>query len=462
MRIDWIRVKNFRGFVEKDFPLERSIDAPAGGNGSFHVFIGDNATGKTAILEALTVAAGSWFLGVRGHGSRNIDARDVRMQLNRYPESERFERQFPVEVEAKGHVLGKPMTWLRDLLSEEGRTRWVKAKSVKKAGDEAVAKVQDPKLGEIVLPIIAYYSTQRLWKEPKDMYDYYNKGENIADQLVPMQALDKVKEPEDLGAWFGSRLAGYNFSLDPRSSSKELVRWLRLEELKALQKKEEGLAYRLVKEAIVAALENCEGLRYDITLGLLARFKDHGELPFHLLSDGQRNTLALVGDLAYRAAQLNPNLSGEALARTNGIVLIDELDLHLHPNWQRTIVDSLRKIFPEIQFIATTHSPFVVQSLRQGELINLDGPALQKTENLSIDDIAEKLMGVDDTQKAAHYDTKVAVAKDYLTLVEGAKRERPADLEGFKNLLADKLAPYADDPAFQAFLELKRIGAIGE
>lgn len=458
MRIDWIRVKNFRGFTEKDFQLERSIDAPAGGNGSFHVFIGDNATGKTAILEALTMAAGSWFLGVRGHGSRNFSERDVRVQLNRYVDTERLEPQFPVEVEAKGIVMGNPMTWSREWYSEDGKTRWANAKSVKSAGEKAVQRMQ--KGEDVILPLVCYYSTQRLWKQPKDMYDYYTRNEEAGDQSVSMHTLDK--EPEDLGAWFASRLAGYEFSIDPRSSSNELVRWLRFEELKRGQRKEKSLAYLVVERAIIAALDDCESLRYDVSLGLLATFKGGKEVPFRLLSDGQRNTLALVGDMAYKAAQLNPNLAHEAVSRTNGIVLIDEIDLHLHPNWQRSVVDKLRSVFPEIQFIVTTHSPFIIQSLRQGELINLDGPARQRTENMSIDQIAEQVMGVDDAQKAAHYTDKVDVAKEYLSLLEAAKAQRPTDIEKFKNLLADKLAPYADDPAFQAFLEMKRIGTIGE
>ena len=72
------------------------------------------------------------------------------------------------------------------------------------------------------------------------------------------------------------------------------------------------------------------------------------------------------------------------------MVLIDELDLHLHPRWQRRVVDDLRETFPKVQFITTTHSPFIVQALKAGELLNLDGrPELP---GASVEDIA-KLIG---------------------------------------------------------------------
>ena len=67
-------------------------------------------------------------------------------------------------------------------------------------------------------------------------------------------------------------------------------------------------------------------------------------------------------------------LKGEALKKTSGIVLIDEVDLSLHPTWQKRIMGILKEQFPRIQFICATHSPFIIQSLEEGELITLDHP----------------------------------------------------------------------------------------
>ena len=88
-------------------------------------------------------------------------------------------------------------------------------------------------------------------------------------------------------------------------------------------------------------------------------------MPVSQLSDGIRNTVALVADLAYRAVQLNPHLAERAALETDGIVLIDEVDMHLHPSWQQTILTSLREAFPKVQFIVTTHSPQVLSTVQK-------------------------------------------------------------------------------------------------
>jgi ABC-type cobalamin/Fe3+-siderophores transport system ATPase subunit len=85
-------------------------------------------------------------------------------------------------------------------------------------------------------------------------------------------------------------------------------------------------------------------------------------IPVRQLSDGERGTLALVLDLTRRLAQANPEMTDPA-RKAEAIVLIDEIDLHLHPKWQRRIVDNLTAAFPKCQFIATTHSPQVIGEL---------------------------------------------------------------------------------------------------
>ena len=100
-----------------------------------------------------------------------------------------------------------------------------------------------------------------------------------------------------------------------------------------------------------------------------------GDVLYQNLSDGQRIMLSLVADIAYRAAWMNPHLEDRVLQETDGIVLIDELDLHLHPKWQRTVVDDLRRTFPKIQFIATSHSPFIIQSLQPNHCLLYTSPS---------------------------------------------------------------------------------------
>ena len=92
----------------------------------------------------------------------------------------------------------------------------------------------------------------------------------------------------------------------------------------------------------------------------------------------------MAADLAYRMVRLNPDLGAMAALETPGIVLIDEVDMHLHPSWQQAVVYDVRKAFPNVQFIVTTHSPQVLSTVPaeairilrwDNNLINIDKPA---------------------------------------------------------------------------------------
>jgi predicted ATP-binding protein involved in virulence len=86
------------------------------------------------------------------------------------------------------------------------------------------------------------------------------------------------------------------------------------------------------------------------------------ELIVEQLSDGEKGLLAMVGDLARRLAIANPSLSDPL--QGSGVVLIDEIELHLHPKWQREIIPALTRTFPNCQFIVTTHSPQVISQVK--------------------------------------------------------------------------------------------------
>jgi len=127
----------------------------------------------------------------------------------------------------------------------------------------------------------------------------------------------------------------------------------------------------------------------------------------------------------------------------------------LHPKWQRRVVDDLKKTFPKIQFVATTHSPFIIQSLHEGELINLDKPTeTEEYENKSIEDITEYVMGVDIPQRSERYQKMMEAAQEYYRVLQDAKDTPPERIEELKTKLDELTMPYSDDPADQAFLKL--------
>lgn len=442
MRIDRLLVKNFKGFDSKEFNFHPE----------FNLIVGRNGTGKTSALDALSVAVGSWFLGVRGADTRHIrpnevllgdfEREDIDEEGHRHF-SVQWEQVYPCEITAHGYVQEHRISWTRALNSPSGRTTYGNAASIKQLAakaDQAIREGQD-----VLLPLVSYYGTGRLWQEPREAF-------TVSD---PMKIASKEEQ---------SRLAGYRNSVDPRLSVSQLTRWIaRQSWITYQQQNRVPPVFSAVKEALVACVEEAQNLYFDATLGEVVVEFSGGTQPFSNLSDGQRCMLAMVGDLAHKAAKLNPQLGSKVLRETTGVVLIDELDLHLHPRWQRRVIDDLRRTFPKLQFICTTHSPFLIQSLRSGEeLIMLDGQPTADLWNLSIEEIAKGIQQVKNPQVSSRYEEMKGAAKSYLETLEEAAKNPPEKLEDFKNKLAEAIAPYADNPAFQAFLEMKRVAKLGE
>lgn len=120
--------------------------------------------------------------------------------------------------------------------------------------------------------------------------------------------------------------------------------------------------------------------------------KDGEKLDVNQLSQGEKSLLALVGDIARRLAILNPSLDNPL--HGEGVVLIDEIDLHLHPKWQQNLIDKLTKTFPNVQFILTTHSPHIVSDNPDVLVYILDNGELRQYRNSYGEDANTLLNGV--------------------------------------------------------------------
>lgn len=432
MRLTKLRFFNFRCFADRELDLSPQ----------FNLLIGENGTGKTAALDAMAVAIGSWFLGLSGVKTRHLLQSDVRKQTFMLGDEPDLQRQYPCWVEAWGDVLGKDLYWCRELQGEGGKTTLREASDIKSLSKQTGQRVR--KGEEVTLPLISYYGTGRLWQLPR--------------QRKPKKGVEPKPK---------TRLEGYKLSVDPRCSPKDLIAWLVREEFIAFQKKQERPTYQLVRDAISSCLEGpSPKIWFDAEhQDVLVTFDGSQFLPFNSLSDGQRNVLALVGDIAVKAATLNPHLGYKVLTDTPGVVLIDELDLHLHPKWQRRIIDDLKRVFPKIQFIATTHSPFLIQALKPGELVNLqppkEGSVQSEYADKSVEDITENVMGVEMPQKSERYQQMVASAEAYFAMLRDPDRD-PEQLAELERQLDDKTLPFSDDPAFQALLRLERLSSEGE
>ena len=151
-----------------------------------------------------------------------------------------------------------------------------------------------------------------------------------------------------------SRLYAYEHGLSSQLTTKDFILWYARRSLQQrLDSNRPSLSFQAAQSSILQILPGVTDLIADLDFGeLILIFDDGHRQPFSNLSDGYRNFLILVGDLARCAATLNPHLKEQAIQDTAGVVLIDELDLHLHPTWQRRVIDDLRDVFPALQHAA--------------------------------------------------------------------------------------------------------------
>jgi predicted ATP-binding protein involved in virulence len=444
MRIDYLTIRNFKGFEEKQLSFQRDLsgherlqEVPTDKrNGSFHVLIGENGSGKSTALDALAVALGIWHVARPTAGWRAIRKEEARLIATKTGDTVRFDAAPSPSITAEGTIDGKPVRWTRINKAHSGRTSNTDAKAALKVVEGLLERSRSEE--NITLPVLAHYSAGRAWLPARERMSNFELK------------LNKI-----------SRFDAYYYCLEGRIRDKELQLWFLFEAVESAQrgKKREGML--AVEAAILSCLPGATGLRFDGDRKEIVAAMRDGEKPFYSLSDGQRAMLSLVADVAIKATVLNPHLGRDAARLSPGVVLIDELDLHLHPTWQRRVVEDLRSAFPNMQFICTTHSPFVVQTLRPGELISLDTQPVQEVANLSIDQIARGLMGVKRTDVSPRYETMKQVAKDYLLTLDEAVVAPAEKLAQYEKKLAEGIGPYADNPAFQAFLELKHQAKLG-
>ena len=348
MRVKELKIKNFRCYEDVEIKL----------NSDYTVLIGINGAGKTTILDAISIALGGYVSVFDGMGIYGINRNDSHYKMYEIGSVIDRQHQFPVGIYAECDFNNKKsVSWVRTLNGEKGRTSNIRAKEI----IEYASKVQgEIKKGnkEVILPVIAYYGTGRLWMQKRD------------------KNLKEMKENF-------SRLKGYVDCLDSASNEKMMLKWfekmtyLELQEGKKIPELEVvkqalSQSYKTLDETIKTAefIFKVKSGEIEVTIK-----RENGiveNLSLRILSDGIKSTLSMIADIAYRMAILNPQLLEDILKETSGVVLIDEIDMHLHLSWQKKIISVLCKTFPKVQFIFTTHSPSVLSNVPNKNILILD------------------------------------------------------------------------------------------
>ena len=425
MKIIKLKLYEFRCFNNHKFDF----------SDHFNLLIGDNGSGKTAVLDGLAIAAGAFLLGIpniRPNEKRHLSNEDIRYRYSIMGQTvTRENSEYQAMVRTKGVINGKTIEWAR---YKDVRTNRQDAKQIIGAVKKLAKESTNP---NVLLPVIAYYGTGRLWKQLK------------------------ATEKKTLAP--SSRFDGYQDCLNPASDQKRFFNWFKTQELAALQKKETRYVLEAVRCAIVEMIPGAIRAWWDVDwdeIMIETTIQDNIQpIPFHLLSDGYRNMIGMVADIAYRMATLNPQLEADVIKQTEGIVLIDEIDLHLHPKWQREVVGRLLKTFPKVQFVASSHSPFIIQSLYGREdclLWDLEKAQPLSIESKSIEDIAENQQGVDIPQQSQRFLEMEKSAEEYYRVLKQIPSASEEEKQRLKQRLDELLLPYSDDPAFQAFLKMER------
>jgi len=266
-----------------------------------------------------------------------------------------MEAEYPCELHGHATIEGQAVRWTRSLNTPASRSN-EKKKRATELWEHAAGWRRSAEQGEErTLPVLVRYSASRFGPR---LRTYGGDEEAPIPGSEPRIDLLSALDTRT------SRLDAYANALAPKESWAPIRRWWVREESEASLRERDSPRIDGVAAAVGTVLEISEPPRIDLDIAdLLIPISASGEerwVPIAQLSDGYRAVLGLVVDLARRAAQLNPHLGAEAATRSPGIVLIDEIDLHLHPAWQRRMLARLHVAFPQMQFIVTTHSPAVV------------------------------------------------------------------------------------------------------
>lgn len=335
LHISDIKLIDFRVYQSTEFKL---ID-DSNNQKLLKVIVGVNGAGKTALLDAISKCL-SWLIQRIKHQDGNGDFIDDDMDIHIGAQYASIITQFSLnatnlqyEIELSKSILG----------SHTSRNN--KLMDIRQLAN--IYKLEGSLDQNTNLPIMAYYGVER---------------------SLDINKKDRV-QLEETSRTQGNKYEGFDKSLNGTADFGAFFKWFKYcSDIVAYESdsdKDQAVnSLDAIQRAVHTFMPEIDNLRIQIApIKTMLIDKAGVTLRVEQLSQGEKSLLALIADIVRRLVLLNPSLDDPL--NGNGIVLIDEIDLHLHPAWQQKVIPSLLSTFPNIQFILTTHSPQVLSTIRK-------------------------------------------------------------------------------------------------
>jgi predicted ATP-binding protein involved in virulence len=381
MHIQQVKIKNFRCFEDLTVNLNPDVN----------IFVGNNGSGKSAVLDAISDAMYPYISQIQQilgqyHDDSPIFKSDLSAKKN-------TKKNKLITPQFQASIKGFP-EWsieYKNIFSREGGNIFVDENSI---GFDIDFK--SPKLIKLIDSINSKYE-DKTQNDSFVLVVYYKENRNAVIKVKDLlnQSSDKVEPFEN--------------ALNAAANYTDSANWFFIREFQELRegKKRGDINFELpdlkqIRRAISTIIAPNARVYFTQTTSaqLMVEWETETgekiELSLNQLSSGYRNMLALVMDFARRLAQANPQMENPLEAEA--VLMIDELDLHLHPTWQQKIIPDLRKVFPNTQIIATTHSPEIVTTVERHQVKILENYQIIEcptpTRGRSSSDIVRDVLGL--------------------------------------------------------------------
>ena len=337
-----------------------------------NLLIGDNGVGKTTVLEALALSVQTYFSRMNDITKKGITQKDVRFTSSLVGDASQHRMYYtPTTIKSTVELGGVEYS------SEISREDETNATRTKYAGKELAAAGRELLNSQTeILPVICYFSTSRV----------------VDTQKASTSSVGKNK--------LNDRRCGYMDCLNATLDRKALTDWAFKMAMAEYKKGMPIAEYEAFKKAVGTFMQKMNDLD---EIPLVEYTRDFEDITYtengktmlvNYLSAGYQSLLWMLMEISFRIALLNPEMSDYSQAE--GIVLIDEIDMHLHPRWQWKILDALHSSFPKAQFIAATHSPIIISSFRDAKLLSIGQNGVEELSGAyaySIDDVVAYKQG---------------------------------------------------------------------